>query len=177
MKHSRTPLSNLTSLQAKTLKELKDNNSIIIKPTDKNLGPAILNREDYIKQILQEHLLSNDYRQLTQIEANSKMETLKNTLKSTINNNLHLLSKAEIAYFKRSLLIQHRLPVFYGLPKVHKTPMSLRPVVSCINSLLTVFSTWLDFKMKALLPLVQSYKKTPLRLYKISKIYTYQKML
>jgi hypothetical protein len=159
MKHRKTTLSNLTSLQAKTLKELKDNNSIIIKPTDKNLGPAILNREDYIKQILQEHLLSNDYRQLTQIEANSKMETLKNTLKSTINNNLHLLSKAEITYFKRSLLIQHRLPVFYGLPKVHKTPMSLRPVVSCINSLLSVFSTWLDFKMKALLPLIQSYTK------------------
>jgi hypothetical protein len=159
MKHSRTKLSNLTPLQAKTLKELKENDSIIIKPTDKNLGPALMNREDYIKQILQEHLVSDDYLQLTQTEANYKMETLKNTLKTTIDSSLHLLSKAEVTYFKRSLQIQHHLPVFYGLPKVYKTPISLRPVVSCINSLLSVFSTWLDYKMKTLLPLIQSYTK------------------
>jgi hypothetical protein len=159
MKRSRTKLSNLTPLQAKTLKELKENDSIIIKPTDKNLGPALMNREDYIKQILQEHLVSDDYLQLTQTEANYKMETLKNTLKTTIDSSLHLLSKAEVTYFKRSLQIQHCLPVFYGLPKVHKTPISLRPVVSCINSLLSVFSTWLDYKMKTLLPLIQSYTK------------------
>jgi hypothetical protein len=57
----KTLLSNLTPLQAKTLKELRSNNEIIIKPTDKNLGPAVLHREDYINQILQEHLLSTDY--------------------------------------------------------------------------------------------------------------------
>jgi hypothetical protein len=96
---------------------------------------------------------------LTQKEAKGKMETLKHTLKNTINNNIHLLSKAEATYFNRSLQFQHRLPVFYGLPKVHKTPMALRPVVSCVSSLLAVFSTWLDHKMKTLLPLIQSYTK------------------
>ena len=37
--------------------------------------------------------------------------------------------------------------------------MSLRPVVSSINSLPSVFSTWLDYKMKELLPHVGSYIK------------------
>jgi hypothetical protein len=52
-----------------------------------------------------------------------------------------------------------RLPIFYGLPKVHKTPMSLRTVVSSSNSLLAVFSVWLDYKAKELLPLIWSYLK------------------
>jgi len=45
------------------------------------------------------------------------------------------------------------------MPKVHKTPLKLRPVVSCINSFNSIFSTWLDFKMKQLLPLIPSYIK------------------
>jgi hypothetical protein len=32
-------------------------------------------------------------------------------------------------------------------------------VVSCINSFASIFSTWLDFKMKDLLPYVKSYTK------------------
>jgi hypothetical protein len=35
----------------------------------------------------------------------------------------------------------------------------LRPVVSNVNSLLTVFSYWLDYKLKELLPCVKSYIK------------------
>jgi hypothetical protein len=72
-----------------------------------------------------------------------------------------LLSITEVAntYFKRSLTATFRLPIFYGLPKVHKVPMSLRPAVSSTNSLLSVFSTWLDYRMKELIHLVPSYLK------------------
>ncbi len=35
--------------------------------------------------------------------------------------------------------------------------MKLRPVVSCINSLTSIFSNWLDFRMKQLLHLIPSY--------------------
>jgi hypothetical protein len=42
---------------------------------------------------------------------------------------------------------------------VHKTPFTLRPVVSRTNSLLAIFSIWLDFKLKQLLPFVKSYVK------------------
>jgi hypothetical protein len=45
------------------------------------------------------------------------------------------------------------------MPKVHKKPTTLRPVVSCINSFLSIFSNWLDFKMKDLLFLIPSYIK------------------
>jgi hypothetical protein len=41
----------------------------------------------------------------------------------------------------------------------HKSPISLGPVVSTTNSLLAIFSNWLDYRMKELLPLVCSYTK------------------
>jgi len=113
----------------------------------------------YVKQVLEEHLLSKDYRQLTKEEAQNSMELLKVTLKTVIENNSPHLSEPELTYFKRSFAGKFRLPIFYGLPKVHKTPFSLRPVVSTTNSLLAIVSTWLDYKMKTLLPYVQSYIK------------------
>ncbi|MFN9981934.1 MAG: hypothetical protein ACK53Y_18555, partial [bacterium] len=44
--------SNLTPLQQETLAKLKKSTDFIIMPTDKNLGPAIMDRDKYIKQNL-----------------------------------------------------------------------------------------------------------------------------
>jgi hypothetical protein len=88
-------LSNLTYLQANALKPLKNDNKFIIKPTDKNLGPAIMDTVSYTKQVLTEHLLTDTYKRLTPIEAKHKMETIKSYLKTLVNNHHNLLSKAE----------------------------------------------------------------------------------
>jgi predicted DNA-binding protein (UPF0251 family) len=141
------------------LRQLKNNKAITIKPTDKNLGPAVMDTSEDVNRVLTEHLLTKDYKQLTQSEATSKMEQLKDTLKKLILSHSHILSQAELTYFKQSLTNCFRLPKFYGLPKVHKTPFSLWPVVSMTNSLLAVSSIWLDYKMKELLPFIKSYIK------------------
>jgi hypothetical protein len=78
-----------------------------------------------IKQILMEHLLTKYYTQLTKQEALNKLDKLRAYFKTLVNSNGHILSKAKTTYFKRSFKIQHRIPIFYGLPKVHKTPMTL----------------------------------------------------
>jgi len=106
-----------------------------------------------------EHLSTNDYFRLTQQEALGKLSQLKDTLKNLISSNQDSLSQPELTYFQRGLKNQHRIPLFYGLPKVHKNPVPLRPVVSTTDSLLAIFSNWLDFRMKELLPLIQSYTK------------------
>ncbi len=105
-------------------------------------------------QVLREHLLTNSYTQLSKSEATTRMDSIKSTLENIFQANLHLLSKPEVTYFKRSFTTPFRLPMFYGLPKIHKNPISLRPVVSSSSSLLSVFSIWLDYGMKDLLPLV-----------------------
>jgi len=154
-----TNLTNLTPQQRAALKHLRTNHEIIIKPTDKNLGPAIMDTKTYIHQVLKEHLLTDTYKQLSSKEAKEKIESIKDTLKNIINSNPTKLSPAEVTYFQRSFKGNYRLPIFYGLPKVHKTPMTLRPVVSSVNSFLSVFSTWLDYRMKQLLPFMKSHIK------------------
>jgi hypothetical protein len=89
------PFKNLTTLQLSALKSLCSNTAVTIKPTDKNLGPAIMDTTHYVRQVLQEHLLTKDYRQLTAHEAKTNMENLQHTLKNTIESNAHILSKAE----------------------------------------------------------------------------------
>jgi predicted DNA-binding protein (UPF0251 family) len=138
------------------LRQLKNKKAITIKPTDKNLGPVVMDTSEYVNRVLTEHLLTKDYKQLTQSEATNKIEQLKDTLKKLISSHSHILSQAELTYFKWSLMTCFRLPIFYGLPKVHKTLFSLWPVVSMTNSLLAVFSIWLDYKMKELLPFIMT---------------------
>jgi hypothetical protein len=87
------------------------------------------------------------------------LRDLTTNLKSLIAFNASKLSKAELTYFQQSLNTHHHMPIFYGLPKVHKMPLLLRPVVRTSGSLLAIFSTWLDYKMKGLLPYVLSYIK------------------
>jgi len=152
-------LRNLTYPQSVTLCLLKLDDNLTIKNTDKNLGPAIMETEDYIHQVLKDHLLTKDYERLSEKTAKHRICNITRTLKSHITENHKLLSKVEITYFQRSFKKQYRIPIFYGLPKVHETPVTLRPLVSSSSSFLSIFSVWLDFNMKDLLPLVQSYIK------------------
>jgi uncharacterized protein YbcV (DUF1398 family) len=152
-------MTNLNPLQKTVLKQLRENKNIIIKPTDKNLGPAVMDKNTYIKQVLQEHLLTENYQQLSLTETKNMLDNTKNSLRQLIKDNLNALSTPEATFFKRSLNCHYRTPIFYGLPKVHKTPVALRPVVSSVNSFLSVFSTWLDYRMKELLPLIRSHVK------------------
>jgi len=109
--------------------------------------------------VLKEHLLTTDYLQISLQEAKHRMENIRQELKSLLKIHQAILTKQEKLYFERSLQAPLRLPVFYGLPKVHKTPIILRPIMSSCSSLLSIFSNWLDYKMKDLLPLIKSYLK------------------
>jgi hypothetical protein len=72
----------LTPQQLKTLKELKNSQDFIILPMDKNLRPAILNRKDYITQVLSEHFLTNSYQNLPAESANHRITETKQLLKN-----------------------------------------------------------------------------------------------
>ena len=151
--------SNLTPVQYKLLQELKGNNEFIILPSDKNLGPAILNREFYMEKVLTEHLLTKAYRHMPPPEANKYLRETKNNLQSLYRHHKAKLGIAERQYFERSFTESHRNPMFYIVPKVQKEPIKYRPVVSCVNSFNAIFSTWLDFKMKQLLHCIPTYLK------------------
>ncbi|MGL4350199.1 MAG: hypothetical protein ACRCT2_06465, partial [Plesiomonas shigelloides] len=109
-----------------------DQTKFIVTLTDKNLGPAILERATYKQRCLQDHLLdANTYRQLTPTEAETKAQTARNQMSSIITTFRQYLEDREQTYFRRALQLDCRLPQFYITPKVHKTPWKTRPIVSC----------------------------------------------
>jgi uncharacterized protein (DUF1015 family) len=78
---------NLNNLQLKTLQQLQNNQNFIIKPKDKNLGPAIVNLDNYINMVLNKHLLTPAYSQLSREMAVSKLSSTQSHLKKLINSN------------------------------------------------------------------------------------------
>jgi len=116
--------------------------------------------------VLKEHLLTPTYLKLDSNTASRRILQTTRNLKDTFQTFRHLLTKPEINFFTRSFNESHRTPIFYGIPKVHRTPMQLRPVVSCVNSFPSIFSSWLDFRMKELLHWIPSYIKNSTELIK-----------
>jgi hypothetical protein len=157
LKPSRT---NLTRGQHKILRDLASDDRFVITPTDKNLGPAIMDREVYIKRVLQDHLTNEEfYKQLTPAEALGRMATTKRQILRLVDDHKESLTTAEQQWFKRQERAKFRTPQFYIMPKVHKTPFGTRPVESCVGSFMEVASKWLDYQMKRLLPLSRTYIK------------------
>jgi hypothetical protein len=62
LKYTGRNLNNLMPSQRLVLHLLKHNKHLTIKPTDKNLGPAVVETAVYTKQVLTEHLLTKDYK-------------------------------------------------------------------------------------------------------------------
>ena len=52
LKNKKRSFNNVTPLQIQTLTALKNNKILLIKPTDKNLGTAIMDTQLYIRQVL-----------------------------------------------------------------------------------------------------------------------------
>ena len=96
--------SNLSNHQKHILKLLSNNNDFVILPTDKNLGPCILERSTYIKYVLEEHL--EDGKTYIQLNENTAL----NNIQAVQKRSNHLLSykfrkqvdSEEMAYFVKS---------------------------------------------------------------------------
>lgn len=100
-----------------------DNPDFIVTPTDKNLGPAILERSVYKNRCLQDHLLdTTSYQQLTPEEAQSKLDKSKQLMMEIITGYRQSLAPHEVTYFERVFKLECRTPQFYATPKVHKSP-------------------------------------------------------
>ena len=73
------PSTNLTKIQEKQLYDIQKDHKFIILMADKKLGPAVMEREQYIKLILNEHLCDGQtYDNITTIEAHDILSNLCN---------------------------------------------------------------------------------------------------
>ena len=156
--------SNLSHLQKYHLNLLRSNRDFIILYSDKNLGPAIMERNVYIKSILDEHLLkTSTYQQLNEAEGMAMINSIRRDTWQKIKAKSSELQDFEIKYFRSSFMqgSKRRVPQFYGTPKVHKNrrPIPFRPVVSQCGSISAIVSTFIDYKLQPLTKYIPSYVK------------------
>ena len=145
---------NLSQPQRNVLSELATRKDLIIFPTDKNLGPSVAERDDYIHDVLTEHLLNHaNYEFLPKAVARLELQKQRRRfLALYAKRQESLISEAEQTYFHRATKVEHlnqtRVPQFYGTYKVHKEGRRSRPVVSSVNSTPEIFSKWVDYWLK-----------------------------
>lgn len=146
---------NLRPIQRRALSALKKMKLVIAYPTDKGLGPYVAYRPNYIKQALKEHLtVDKNYKRLLPAEAEQELAKQRELLREAYEVNEERDDIEHKTYFERSFKLHggegSRIPVFYGLWKVHKNKPSMRPVISSCGSYPEIFSIYTDECLKRL---------------------------
>ena len=143
------------------LVSIRANSDFDILITDKNLGPAIMERAIYIDRMLKEHLCDGQtHKNLTCLEAKVIMQDFKEDLhEMLVHTHATSLEDHEITFFERGYKTCTRIPQFYGSPKFHK-PMipyiRFRPVNSNCGSLAAVASKYVDYYLQKLIKFTPS---------------------
>ena len=123
------PDNNLTKDEQQALKRLKNDNNIVILPADKGRVTVVMDKTDYFdkmdalvndKQTYEE--LKRDPTPALQRKLNSKILTLKKT--DAIDTQRYYRLRCSVP----------QPPKLYGLPKLHKPSIPMRPIVSFCGS-------------------------------------------
>src|SRR5690606_14314194 len=98
-------------------------NNLLVKITDKNLGPAVIRRDWYDEEclkLLQAHNIQEIERDRVPC-LNIKQENWD------ISKHPHFTEQER--EFIRETTSNYQLPWFHGIPKIHKSPWAVRPIV------------------------------------------------
>ena len=141
LKYSKPPtISNLSHQQKLALKNWRKDESITIIPADKGKSIIVMDNDDYSRKI---NDLLNDKDtnlKITDRRRNpvSKVEKDLTKLLSNIKKTPSEHDPDTFQIHKQLYLYLHSpdgTPArFYGLPKIHKPTVPLRPITSCINN-------------------------------------------
>jgi hypothetical protein len=131
---------NISAAERKALDVLRKDKSILINKADKGGSIVVMNTCDY--ECKMEKMLS-DVTTYT-ITKNIDLEHAKQEVDELYDYlfNANFISKRQHKHFLRN---KPKMPVLYGLGKIHKTNCPLRPIVSQINSPTYELSKYLDY--------------------------------
>nr|VZI10605.1 unnamed protein product [Spirometra erinaceieuropaei] len=142
---SHKPRATITKSEQSALKTLRADTSIVILPADKGPSTVVMDKADYIQKAnalledRQAYLPCNDEpmrRLVTQLDKTlADMQTSK-----AISKSVRLAIKP----------VHAAAPRFYGLPKVHKTGVPLRPIVSLLGTPIFNLAKWLFRNLRSL---------------------------
>ena len=139
------PDSNLTKDERQALKRLKTDENIVILPADKGRVTVVMDKTDYYDKM---DALVND-KQTYQILKRDPTPALQRKL----NSKLLDLKKTDVIDIQRYNRLRCRVPQppkLYGLPKLHKANIPMRPIVSFCGSPTYQLSKYLTTVLKPL---------------------------
>ncbi|RVE46596.1 hypothetical protein evm_008729 [Chilo suppressalis] len=128
LRNARPPRPNITSSESAALQDLRKNNNIIILKADKGNATVIMDITEYESKI---HGLLTDSNTYIKVNYNPTARTDRGT-RSLIKECAYALDDDTVKYLLRPRNVQP--PKLYGLPKIHKLNVPLRPIVSQIDS-------------------------------------------
>lgn len=136
---------------------------IVIKPADKNLGVIVLPKQVYdnlchlhlqdtstYSLVTDNSFLDHSYANLTSILSDHN-KLYKNPRKRGFDANPSPTKLAKCLLQRQGMSLQNNLGLFYCLPKVHKSPLLGRPIVSCVRSLSYYSSVYLHNALQSIL--------------------------
>jgi len=158
--------SNLLPVQQEALSDLTSQTEFLVVPTDKNLGPSIIEREEYIRTAMRDHLNnSTNYLRLSRMQAAQLKFWIKLEIENWLKEFKDVLLPNEKKFIKYNLKFNvEPFCRFYLLLKVHKKvagqPVDSRPIVSTTNSYLHPLGVFVDDKLKVVAQKQPSYLKS-----------------
>jgi len=162
----RRAIPNLALHHRHALEYLRTQKEFFVVHCDKNLGPAIIEREEYIRLAFRDHLSDRStYHYL------SSEETQEAILENETNLCLWLAQYKDVllpSHFKYLVgykaTVTDPLPYFYLLMKIHKTPLKTRPIVSYSGSLFYGLGKWVDYYLQQVSRTFRSFLKSSFHL-------------
>jgi len=138
------------------IKEFLTSNNYLITPTDKNLGSAVVTREWFMDGAYK--LLSDTSNYLEIDKATMELrvlETVQSVLEACEFIEKHMSPNKQLQLFLRSKIPANdeeaKLPIFYGIPKIHKSPVKMRPIVPCHSNVQAPAAKYVSKKLKPIL--------------------------
>lgn len=162
--------SNLLPFQETLLRSLRRDKSIIIVNSDKGLGPCAVDREKYISDALIHLNDKTAYQLLTADEAKLAAAEIKHAINQWTIKFRPFISDMSVKYIRNSIN-ENKDPFgfFYLLYKLHKNPISTRPVCSDCGSLLHSLGKWVMLQLQPVAKKMPSYFKDTFALLKLLK--------
>ena len=171
------PHTNIPGSWLRALRSLQRDKTIVIKAADKNLGPCIMDADWYKKEAFRQ---LNDHSTYTPLEQAPCLKLVYRILVNVLEKyNVRWLITTnwkgeqckrltKLARYLLQLSDMVTLPnkpdirqtcIFYLLPKLHKTPVVGRPIVSSVNYVTYHASRWLDYMLQPIMKASPSYIK------------------
>ena len=130
----------LTKRHLEALKNLQSNQEILLSKPDKGAGIVLMNKSDYISKM--NTILADQTKFLKMVKEKDKTHIIEKSISKT------LISMKQSGYIDSNTFarIQPKgsvIPRLYGLPKVHKPNVPLRPILDMSNSPYHSLAKWL----------------------------------